>query len=708
MSNNSDWVSEAAELRRRAQQLAREKAGQKSDGLLTLSLEEIRQLAYELQVHQIELEMQNDELRRTQGELEASRARYFDLYDLAPVGYMTLSDQGLILEANLTVSVMLGMARGDLVKRPFTHFILSEDHGIYYSHQKKLVETGEKQACEFRMLRFNASPFWARMEASTTKNSDGNSNCRVVISDITERNQAEGALRASEERFRMLFERSPLGYQSLDADGRFIEVNQAWLDTLGYEREEVIGHWFGDFLPSRYVDAFRERFPRFKEAGEVHNEFEMTHKDGSLLLVAFDGKIGYDQDHHFKQTHCILRDITERKRAEAEKEKLEAQNRQLQKSESLGRMAGAIAHHFNNQLQVVMMNLDFAMRSKSSGEFATENLTGAMQSARKAAQVSTLMLTYLGQTNAQQKPLNLSDTCLGSLPMLQATIPNGLLLETDFPSIGPVINGNADQIQQVLVNLVTNAWEASLDGRGNIRVAVKVVSASDIPTVNRFPIDWKTESNSYACLEVADKGVGIVPRDMDQLFDPFYSTKFTGHGLGLPVVLGIVRAHNGVVTVESEPGQGSIFRVFLPLSKEAITRPPQLPEQKLPMKIEGTVLVVDDEPSLRNVVATAIKGLGFKVLTAKDGMDGLELFQQHRNDIRLVICDLTMPRMDGWQTIEAMRKLEPSISVILCSGYSEAQAMGGYHPEQPQAFLSKPYEYETLYETISRVLCAKG
>jgi CheY-like chemotaxis protein len=263
--------------------------------------------------------------------------------------------------------------------------------------------------------------------------------------------------------------------------------------------------------------------------------------------------------------------------------------------------------------------------------------------------------------------------------------------------------------------LVTNAWEAHLDGRGGIRVAVKVVSPSDISVTNRFPIDCHPQDMAYACLEVADEGCGISPKAIETLFDPFFSTKFTGRGLGLPAVLGIVRAHQGVITVESEPGRGSVFRVFLPISSEAIPQK-QIPTMQVPALQaqasktagNGTILVVDDEITLRNVIATAIKGMGFNVIDAWDGVHAVEVFRQHQEEIRLVLCDMTMPNMDGWQTIEALRKLEPCISVILCSGYSEAQVMSGKHTELPQEFLSKPYEYEKLSEAVLRVFREEG
>jgi PAS domain S-box-containing protein len=327
---------------------------------------------------------------------------------------------------------------------------------------------------------------------------------------------------------------------------------------------------------------------------------------------------------------------------------------------------------------------------------------------RKRAEVSSLMLTYLGQSKCIQEPLDISETCQQSLTLLRASMPKDVVMKASLPPHGPTIKANANQLQQVLNNLVTNAWEAIEGGHGTIHVTVKMAPASDIPVTNRFPIDWHPQDNAYACLEVADEGCGIADKNIETLFDPFYSSKFTGRGLGLSVVLGIVRAHHGIVTVESQTGRGSVFRVFLPISAEAVPKK-SVPVTQAPNRTGGaTVLVVDDETIVREVLKTVIELLGFTVLCAKDGVEAMEVFRQHQNEIRLVLCDVNMPRMDGWATLTALRLLAPDIPVILSSGYSEAHVMAGDHPELPQAFLSKPCRLGELSEVFSRVLSRKS
>jgi PAS domain S-box-containing protein len=545
-----------------------------------LDPQKIRQSLHELRVHQIELEIQNEELRRFQQELETSQERYRDLYDFAPVGYMTVSAEGVILEANQTAATLLNVAADTLTGLPFPRFILPDDQDIYYHHRAAIFETDEPQSCKLRLLRTEHPAFWARLETAPAKNfGQAPSVCRIMLSDISE------------------------GVR---------------LDT--------------------------------------------------------------------------------------EKKQLEMRYQQLQKAESLGRMAGAIAHHFNNLLGVVIGNLEFIMPDMPEGNRSHEFLSSAMDAARRASEVSGSMLTYLGHTLGKHEPLDLSATCFAILPRLRAVIPKDVELMVDFPAGGPTINANAYQMQQVLKNMVTNAWEARNNGRNAIHLRVKKVAPGDIPASHRFPVDWQPQEGFYACLTVTDSGSGIDMVDLEKIFDPFFTSRFLGRGLGLSIVLGIVRAHNGVVTVESKMGQGSIFSVFLPVyAGEVPVRMHRTIE--VPQSSRGcTVLVVDDEPMLCDIAKAVLERMDFAVLVARNGSEAVEIFQQHREAICCVLCDLVMPGMDGWQTLTALRRLAPDLPVILSSGYDQVQVMADDHPDLPQYFLGKPYNLAGLQEAIREVL----
>lgn len=386
-----------------------------------------------------------------------------------------------------------------------------------------------------------------------------------------------------------------------------------------------------------------------------------------------------------------------RKRAEEERRQSEYRLLQAQKAESLGRMAGAIAHHFNNLLGVVMGNLEMAGMDLPRGSSAEVKISEAMKASRQAVDISSLMLAYLGQRLMKSAPVEISEICREALPLLALSLPKGVNLRTDLPVPSPIILADAIQVRQVLNNLVVNAGEAMGEGNGEVTVAISETPVSGIQTSRFYPPEWEPGASDYVRISVSDTGPGMDTETLNKVFDPFFSTKFTGRGLGLPVVMGIVKAHGGMVAVESLPGRGSVFQVFLPLlKKESPTSTPTEPVHPAPSPGRGVVLLADDEPMFCKMARTMIEHLGYEVVTAFDGVDALEMFRRHRDHIRCVVLDISMPRMDGWETLGALRALKPGLPVILASGFDEAKAMQGDHSELPQAFLSKPFRLKEL------------
>jgi PAS domain S-box-containing protein len=406
------------------------------------------------------------------------------------------------------------------------------------------------------------------------------------------------------------------------------------------------------------------------------------------------------KEHTLKLTKAneqLRQEIILRERAEEERRRSEQRLQQAQKAESLGRMAGAIAHHFNNLLGVVMGNLELAMLDLPQRSGPRANIAEAMAASGRAADISRLMLAYLGQSVGTMAPIELSEVCREALPLLSRSLPEKVHLNIESPDEGPIIQADAVQIRQVLNNLVVNAGEAMGEREGNITVAVREVPTPDIRASRFYPPEWEPKDESYACLSVADTGMGMDPGTLGKAFDPFFSTKFTGRGLGLAVVLGVVKAHEGAITVESVPGRGAIFRVFLPLSVEELPRPRKAElVDAAPSKERGLVLLVEDEPTLRKMAGIMLEHLGCEVITARDGAEALEVFRKHQDHVQCVLLDLIMPRMDGWATLAALRALRPHLPVILASGYDEAKVMQGCHLERPQAFLPKPYQIKDL------------
>lgn len=304
--------SNSLPLRQQAEELLKKK---KANSALSYTEPEMLKLIHELEVHQIELELVNEELNLAKEYAESNANKYIELYDFAPSGYITLTKSGEIIKLNLNAAKLLGKERSMLIGSKFGFFVSTDTKPCFNNFIERVFFNPTEQKCELELLTNNSYPLYVILTGIAAENGE---HCLVTMFDLTEQKLAEKELAESELRFRLLFDKAPLGYQSLDEDGCFIDLNQAWIDTLGYSREEVIGKWFGDFLTPKFVDAFRERFPIFIAHGKIHSEFEMVHKNGSVLFIAFDGRIARDLQGNFKQTHCILKDITQQKQAETE------------------------------------------------------------------------------------------------------------------------------------------------------------------------------------------------------------------------------------------------------------------------------------------------------------------------------------------------------------------------------------------------------
>ena len=675
--------------------------------------------------------------------LEAERAHYASLYDLTPMGYLTLGVDGVIRQANRACGTLFGEAPGGLVRRSIYDFVVRKDHATWMELCTRLLETDEPQTRELQLSATGGTAFWAQVTVTATHDADGQAALLVTLADVTVRKRddavmearlrlmalapsatvtellratldeaelltgstigfyhflesdqktlwlqawssntldhmcsAEGAgqhnavdkagvwvdcvaerrpvthndyaslphrkglppghapvlrqlvvpvlrgdlivsilgmgnkpaeytaedtrvvslladlawdiaeakrvgeaLKASEERLRAIADATRVGTWEWNVQTGETIFNEGWARIAGYTLDELapvsIKTWEALGHPDELQHSTALLHRHF--AGDIpyyECDIRMRHKDGHWVWIHDRGRL-ISRTEEGKPllmfgTHI---DITARKDAEADREAVVSHAVQMAKAASLQRMAAAVAHHFNNQMQVVIGNLELAAADMPAGDSSRNSLSDAMRAANAATTLSTLMVSYLGHTHRTHEAVDLAAACRQDLALLAQALPPGMSLTTEFPASGPTVNANAGQIQQALLNLITNAGEACAGEAGSltrarVRLVVKTVSAADVPTTKRRPFEWTPQAAQYACLEVEDSGCGMTEAEVENLFDPFYSTKFTGRGLGLPVVLGIVREHEGAVTVNSEPGRGSIFRVFLPMPEE--------------------------------------------------------------------------------------------------------------------------------------------
>jgi len=528
----------------------------------------------------------------------------------------------------------------------------------------------------------------------------------TVMVDITGLRHTQELLRSSEDRWRFALEGAGDGVWDWNAATNEVFFSQQWKGMLGYAADEIgntLAEWDQRVHPDDRNQVYAEIEKHFSGQAPVYvSEHRIKCKNGTYKWILDRGKvIHWLADGKPLRVIGTHTDIDARKQAEAERRQLEQQLQQAQKAESLGRMAGAVAHHFNNQLAVVQGNLELAMEETMDNAGLRGYLAEAMSAGQRAAEVSGLMLTYLGQTPGRREPLDLSELCRQHLRQLNRPLTGDVLIESNLMDPGPVVQFNRQLFRQVLFHLVKNGLEAVAEGPGRVTLSTSIAEAADIPSTGIVPVGWKAESARYACLEVADTGPGIATGDIYNIFDPFFSTKFTGRGLGLPVVLGTIKACNGAVGVQSGKTHGTFFRVYLPLAGASVAKPPP---EFVPVAMAGagrTVLLVEDQDMVRKMSETMLQRLGYSVIAAENGPKAIELFDRHREEIRCVITDLTMPDMDGWQLIAALRRRATGIPVILASGNNEAEALGRDEAEQVQAFLQKPYSMDQLKTALA-------
>ena len=521
---------------------------------------------------------------------------------------------------------------------------------------------------------------------------------------IQQLQQTEKALRESEKKYHTLNDNIPVGIFRTCPDGKLLSMNPALIRMLGYESEkEILNIPAADF----YADPKRRRelLERLNREGVVTDfELLLKRKDGSTVWVSESVRAVADENGNFIYLDGIVEDITQRKRSEEQHQKMEASIRQAQKFESLNIMAGSIAHNFNNLLMAIMGNIDLALEDMPQHSHGRRNIENANLAAERAAELSRLMLTYVGQSKRDIHTLDMSKIVEGMSAILRVTTTEKAEIIINTAAEPATFNGDAAQVQNVIINLVTNAVEAIHHAKGTITISTGTMFCDR--SFFKYPFDETLPEGNYAYVDVMDNGCGMDQETLSKIFDPFFTTRFLGRGLGLASALGIIRAHKGTAMLKSEPGEGTSVRVLFPTCTE-----PVRPEKKLADEVEtwsgmGTVLLVDDEDLVLELGKDMLEELGFTVLTAADGVEAIEIFQEHQQEIVCVILDIVMPRKDGKETYYELRALKEKVQVIFCSGCTEEQVTRQFDNVLPAPFIEKPFRLIDLAVKMKEVLTA--
>ncbi len=568
---NDKGILDRSDLRKRAEKTLGGRYAKDEDVSL-MSPDAMKELIHELGVHQIELEMQNEELRNAYSELEKARDKYFDQYDLAPVGYLTLDNNHQIAEVNLTGAEMLGVERRKLIKQRFSSFVASDSRNAFYLHLKKTLRTKKKQVCELKLSK----------------------------------------------------------------------------------------------------------------------------RDGTFCYVQMVSVLFIDTEENAHRFQTAITDITESKR-------LQNQLQQAHKMQAIGTLSGGIAHDINNILGIIMGNTELAMMDVPEGNPANRHLREVREACLRVRDVVKQILTFSRQTEHQRIPKEIGPIVKKSLKLLRSLIPTTIDIHQDIPGDLYAINVDTSQMNQIMINLCTNAAHAMNDRAGILRVSLENVELAEGDVSH----DQVLSPGSYVRLTVRDNGRGIDPAIIERIFDPYFTSKGIGEGtgMGLAVVHGIVADHGGSISVTSEPGKGTAFHIFLPGIKGEPA--PKTEISFSPPTGSERILLVDDEEAIVRVIKRMLEQLGYEVVTRMNGLEALDMFRSQPHQIDLVITDQTMPGMTGENLAKEIIATGSDIPIILCTGFSEQIDENRAMEMGISAFVMKPAEMFEIAKTIRKVLGEK-
>lgn len=659
--------------------------------------------------------------RQAQAQLRATQIRFRSLVDAVKDYAIVMMDpEGRVTSWNRGAERLKGYTDEDILGMPYAIFFTPEDQAAGRPERlwRQAIESGRAEEDGWALCKDGTRIYLNGILTSIRGPQGTLQGCAYVTRDITEQRATQAALqnlaehleeqvrgqlqelRESEASLQGFIRHASAAIAFSGLDGRYLLVNPKMAAALGRPAEELVGRTPQDLLsPAAWARVCKVNAKVLQTMNEYTAEEEWTHGDGARRQYLVHKFPLVDATGECRGLGVIATDITERKQADLAW-------LQSQKLESLGVLAGGIAHDFNNLLGAMQGNVELAQ-----AETALEGVKPYLKTLKglmaKASELLRQMLAYCGQGKSSLHPLDLNEMVQEMTDLLATSISKKASIRLELHP-GPLrISADPAQIQQVVMNLVINASEALEEQNGLITLRTSLENLSQ-GSIDSLYERQALRPGPHACLEVVDSGSGMTEAILKKIFDPFFTTKFTGRGLGLTAIHGIVRSHQGAIVIDSEPGLGSTFKVLFPAVQGAV--PPAPNEVSLPPETRhgdnpmGTLLVVDDEEPMRSVVVKALGRVGFQVLEARDGQEALAVFQAHRDRIRLILLDLTMPNMDGEEACRELRRRGAAVPVILSSGFSETDALLRFKNLDLAGFVQKPFSLGELVALIQKVL----
>ncbi|RJQ76710.1 MAG: PAS domain S-box protein [Desulfobacteraceae bacterium] len=645
------------------------------------------------------------ELKQTQAALKESEGLYRSLFNGVPVGLYRSSVDGRILGANPNLIEMLGYAGVEDFKEINTADLYTHpDDRVQW--QAQIAQNNGTFTFEKRMRKRDGTEIWVEDHARAVRDEHG----QVLyyegsLKDTTHRKVAEAALKQSEERFKTLYEESKRAeevYRSLihssadaiviyDLGGCVKYLSPMFTKIFGWSAEDLLGKPI-PFLPQSERDASLAIIDDLTVNGTPCHGFETkrTTKDGRLIDVSISASRYDDHEGRPAGMLLILRDISEKKR-------LEAQLQQIERMEAIGTLAGGIAHDFNNLLMTIQGSISLIRLGMAPSHPHYKDFLNIEKQVQRASRLTGQLLGYARKGKYEVKAILINDIVMESTETFNRTRKD-IIVHYDLAPDIAAVEADVGQIDQVLMNLFINASDAMPEG-GNLYLTTRNIPAAEMAHGAYAP-----KPGDYVMLKVEDTGAGMDAKTMERIFDPFFTTKEMGRGtgLGLASVYGIVKGHGGYIDVDSQPGKGTAFCIYLPATKGAIEVMSAEPAHAAAGK--GTILFIDDEMLVLEVVSKMMGILGYTVMTADSGLKAVEIFKEHKDRIDLIVLDMIMPDMSGSQAFDRLREIKPEVKVILSSGYSIDGKATEILKRGCNGFIQKPYSMEQLGEKIQQVM----
>jgi len=645
-----------------------------------------------------------DVTKRVEAEeaLRESEEKHRTILESIEEGYYEVDIAGNLTFFNDSMCKILGHPKDELMGMNNRQYMDRENAKKVYQVFNRVYNTGKPdKGFDWEFIRKDGTKRHVETSVSVMKDAEGKRvGFRGILRDTTERKLSEQALRESEERYRTLVQNIPIAvYRTIPGSkGRFLMANPTFLKMFGLESEkEPKKISVSDvYMNPKDRKPFSDNLLAKGSVTEI--ELPLRKKDGTPFWGSVTARVVHDESGKNPYFDCTIMDITARKQAEEEKEKLQAQLSQAQKVEAIGTLAGGIAHNFNNLLMGVMGNTSLLLLETDPSHPNYERLKNIEKSAQNGSKLTRQLLGYAREGRYEIRPTSLNQLVKetsATFAMTKKEIRVHQELAEDLFGI----NADQGQIEQALLNLYVNALDA-MPGGGDLFLETMNVTHKDM----RGKL-YKAKYGNYVLLTVRDTGIGMDKKTQERIFDPFFTTKGIGRGtgLGLASVYGIIKAHGGYIDVESKKWHGTTFSIYLPASSEKeVIKEEQLPEKIL--KGKETILLVDDEDIIIDVGEEILKTLGYKVLSVRSGKEAIELYRENREKIDMVLLDMIMPDMGGGETYDRMKEINPDIKVLLSSGYSIDGQATEILRRGCDGFIQKPFNMKGLSQRLREIL----